>query len=236
MLTVEDFDLMPLASEMSQWNTANSAAQQHQLAIIFIEQVKLCRIISKILQAAFSEDLVGHIGAFFRKGEFEGLSQRNQVDSRELALCEQELRKWREEVPGEVLYTPPAPSSAKADHALLVHQAMLSLLYFTALLSVHRPSAAAHTNCGKIRQAALQSNIIFMDLYKLDIMRLMPATAISCLLPVAISHVHDIRSMDHRIQREGQRQLEECKQVLRELSDAHVAAEWGVNFLTFIEA
>jgi hypothetical protein len=72
-----------------------------------------------------------------------------------------------------------------------------------------------------------------MDLYQGDLVRHLPATGISCLIPVSISHVNDLNCADALIRREGAQRLEECKQVLRELADTHIVAEWAINFLSF---
>jgi hypothetical protein len=239
MLSMDDFEIQEPESKETKWTVATSAAQQRQLAHICIEMAKLCRIISRILKAAYSEDTVGHIGTFFVNQEFNDKAKATtackRVDTQKLSLCEEELRKWKDEVPEEVLHAHPTPSPTDpADQAPYLHRALLSLLYFTALLSLHRPLASSKKNCSKIRYAAAQGNEIVMDLYRADLMRLIPAAALSCLIPISISHVHDMRSPEETIRREGQRQLEECKQVLRELSDAHIAAEWAINFLSFV--
>jgi hypothetical protein len=84
-----------------------------------------------------------------------------------------------------------------------------------------------------IRYAAAQVNRVVMDLYQADLVRHLHATGISCLIPVSISHINDLNCGDASIRREGAQRLEECKQVLRELADTHIVAEWAINFLSF---
>lgn len=241
MLSLDDFEIQEPDPEAIRLSIARSTAQQRHMALLCIEQAKLCRIICKILKTAYSEDPVGHIGTFFTNEEFHEkravVSTRIKLDDHKLSICEEELTRWREEVPSEVMQAHPTPSPTDpVDQAPYLHRALLSLLYFAALLSLHRSRASHGENCSKIRYAAAQSNEVVMDLYRADLMRLIPATAISCLIPVAISHLHDMRSPEVTLRREAQRRLEECKQVLRELSDAHIAAEWAINFLSFVES
>src|ERR1700733_13597921 len=87
-----------------------------------------------------------------------------------------------------------------------------------------------------VREAAAQVNSIVMDIYQADLTKYLPATGISCLFPVSISHIFDMESGDPMVRREGRHRLEECKQALRELADAHIAAEWAVNLLTYVES
>ncbi|KAK5336505.1 hypothetical protein LTR98_007835 [Exophiala xenobiotica] len=242
-LTLEDFEYDEFRlSDLSDMGGHNSK-NQRQLAGICIETAGICRIIGRVLQAAYNETELGNIDSLY----FNSVSKkgRSTIEPQKLRDIQEDIRRWLENVPTEALHVGPIPaSSSKHEQALLVHRAMLSMLYHTGLIMLHRQRSCVHEASllpereprTIVREAAAQVNKIVMDLYKADLMKDLPATGISCLFPVSISHVLDIRSNDPVLSRGGRRRLEECKQALRELADAHIAAEWAVNFLTYVQS
>lgn len=131
-------------------------------------------------------------------------------------------------------FSPISVLSSRHEQAPLVHRALLSLLYYTGLIMIHRqrdPSSPAEESPRSlVREAASQVNKIIIDMYAVDLMKDMPPTVISLLFPTSMSHILDIKSRDALIRQNGAQKLEECKQALRELVDGHFAAEWAVNF------
>jgi len=256
MLGIDDFDICEPTSPRPQWLVRKDVETQKQLATICIGMAKVCCIMSRILQVAYDENPIGQIGTLYSNQELNATEKmptpkKTQMEIHRLRLCEAELRKWKEETPADVLHQSPTPSvSLLHEQALLIQRAMLSMLYYAAILSLHKPSilvnSSTHTleqntSSGSqdasrrmIRYASALTNKIVMDLYQADLMRLLPSTGISCLIPVSISHVFDMRSSNENTRREGIQRLEECKQALGELADAHIAAEWAINFLTFV--
>ena len=256
MLRMDDFDIRKPVSQETQWAVPKNAKTQEQLATICIGMVKICCIMSRILQVAYDENPVGQIGTLYSDQELNASESmptpnKTQMDIHRLRLCEEELRKWKEEMPADALHQSPTPSvSLPHEQALLLQRAMLSMLYYAAALTLYKPriliSSAIHImeqntiSSGQdvsrrmIRHASASVNTIVMDLYKADLMRFLPATGISCLIPVSISHAFDMKSSDENTRREGFQRLEECKQALGELADAHIAAQWAVNFLDFV--
>lgn len=256
MLTLADFEIYEPASPETQWAVPKDVGTQKQLASICIGMAKICYVLGKVLQVAYDENSAGHIGTLYSNQDLDAADtmpapNKTHMEIQRLRSCEEELRKWKEEMPEDALHQSPIPNfSLLHEQACLLQRAMLSMLYYTAILSLHKPrilmSSSVHVmeqiavsngpyaSRRMIRYASTMTNKIVMDLYQADLMRLLPATGISCLIPVSISHVLDMRSFDENTRREGFQRLEECKQALRELADAHIAAQWAVNFLTFV--
>lgn len=250
-LTLDDFEFIESRSTNVRMIGAQDLTVQKQLATLCVQMVGICRIIGRVLQSAYAETSMGNIDTLF----FNSLpkSGRTVVDPQKLKKIEEDFRQWKNNVPPGVLHASPTPSpSMEHEQAPLLHRAMLSMLYHTGLIMLHRQRASPSTEemldeqsaslapeeapRAIVRRAAAQVNSIVMDIYQADLMKYLPATGISCLFPVSISHVFDMKTDDPILRREGRHRLEECKQALRELADAHIAAEWAVNFLTYVES
>lgn len=216
---------------------SQSLPLQKQMAAICIHTAAICRIITRVLLAAYHETSTGNIDIlYFDSTPDQG---RSYVDPITLKAIEEAFQAWKTNLPSDVGHASPvfAPSACH-QQALYVHRALLSILYHVGLIMIHRqrdsslpPNENPRT---LVREAARRVNKIIMDMYAVDLMKDLPPTVISCLFPVSISHILDMRSKDPVLRREGTQRLEECKQALRELADGHLSAEWAVNFLTFV--
>ncbi|KIW88086.1 uncharacterized protein Z519_11196 [Cladophialophora bantiana CBS 173.52] len=207
------------------------------------------KIITRVLLKAYHETSTGNIDILY----FNSFPKhrRTHIEPRELREIEDDFRGWLENAPSEVLHVGPMPSRSDADErALFVHRALLSILYHTGFVLIHRqrslPSGGPdERNAARqiegapraiVRKAAIQVNKIIMDAYAADVMKEMPPNVISCLFPISISHITHMKSDDPMLRYEGRQRLEECRQALRELVDGHLAAEWAVNFLNYVES
>lgn len=249
--------MAPLTLDDTQGSDSASLAHQNRpsqaqvkLASIWIASTKLCRILSTIVDLFYAENPIGHIGVLYPKQdnvrEAKSLRSPPIEDFQKLETCEQELQRWRDQVPDDLLHQSPIPVvTSSAEEAVVIHRAFLAMLYRVAQFCLHRPRALAdrmglgaghdqmQASQKSMRTAAEDLNKIIMDLYQVDLMRRVPGTVISCILTVSWSHVFDLQSPSDGIRREGARRFEECKLALRELVDANVAAEWAIAFLTF---
>lgn len=241
-----DFTVAPLTLE----DINSSDPTQAKLASICIALMNLCRILSTIVDLLYAENPIGHNGILYPKQDNNhdaGSAQNLPVGGLEkLEMCEQDLQRWRNQVPDDLLHQSPVPViTSSAEETLVLHRALLAMLYLVAKFCLHRPRALAdHSGLGagqdqrrasqiSMRAAAESLNKIVMDLYMVDLMRRLPCTSISCILTISWSHVYDLQSPNEEVRKEGARRFEECRLALRELVDTNVAAEWAVGFLTF---
>lgn len=255
-LTPDDFDFHVPQNSGAGLAAIQDTEKQHQLASTCIAMASICLIIGRIFTTAYTESASGHIAILYSTRGAESpqnaleYRQAAQVDIASFDILEEQLRQWKFETPKEALHLSPTPSpSLKHEQAPLLHRALVSMLYFTALTVLHRaratlenPPVRLESPNGQdhprhiVRAAAYEVNKIVMDLYQADLMRYIPATGISCLVSISRSHICDMRSTNPTIRREGRQRLEECKQALRELTDAHIAAEWAVNLFTYVDS
>lgn len=238
-LTLDDFDWHEQREDTRTGIGKQSVHVQKQLATVCIQTAAICRIITRVLMAAYSVTSTGDIDIlYFNSTPEQG---RLLIEPPILRHIEEEFRTWYANIPSDVAHCSLMSAlSLRHEQAPLVHRALLSILYYTGLIMIHRqrdPSSAAEENPrGLVREAASQVNKIIMDMYAVDLMKDMPPTVISLLFPTSMSHILDMKSRDALIRRNGAQKLEECKQALRELVDGHFAAEWAVNFLNYVES
>lgn len=243
-----DFVVAPLTLHDFEWHEYSEGARrgigkqsmdvQKQLAAICIQTTAICRIITRVLLAAYNETSTGDIDIlYFNSTPDQG---RLHIEPKKLRNIEAEFGAWKTGLPPDVVFTSPGSRPClRHEQAPLVHRALLSILYHTGLIMIHRQRNAGsfpdETPRDLVRSAARQVNKIAMDMYAVDLMKDLPPTVISLLFPASLSHILDMKSRDRFLRREGVQRLEECKQALRELTDGHLAAEWAVNLLKYVE-
>lgn len=237
-LTLLDFEgpIEGRADHTSSW--AQKSIAPKQLATICSQTAALCRIITRVLLAAYHETSTGNIGILYNTSTPEG--GKSNVEPTKLQRIDEEFRAWQSNVQSEILHlgTLTSPPS-RTEQAVLVHRALLSILYHSGFIMLHRQrdsTPPSHVSPRElVRDASRQVNKIIMDMYVTDLMKDMPPTVISLLFPVSMSHILDTKHPDPKVRDKGRQKLEECKQALRELCDGQLAAEWAVNFLVKLQ-
>ncbi|KIW29429.1 uncharacterized protein PV07_05244 [Cladophialophora immunda] len=224
-----------------------SEAQHHVLARLTIEFVKLNRIFARILGVACPENAAGRTAVLYSAQQMEGsnnVSSRRQLNIQDLNACEEELARWRQQVPQDLWHAAPLPfSPTEWRKAELCHCGMLWMMYHVAMMIIHRPqmlpsesappspSGTSERNRKRasraiVRHAAQEITSIAMDFYRVDLLTSMSATVVSCLMPVSIHHAFDMFSEDATIRAGASRQLDECRAMLYTLSEQQFAPAW----------
>ena len=200
MLEIEDFDL---TSESWEDGDTVSISRQRASAQLCIAFLKLICIFGKIFRAAYPEGLAGKTAILFSSQQIEGTDQTSckidQPTVDRLRTYERDLQSWRrDQVPQELWHTGPLPFKiAESERADLAHRGLLSALYHTSLLVLHRPmvslSNQATTTASSeligdqarnaVRTAAREITKIAMDFFVADLVDALSATVISCLIP-----------------------------------------------------
>lgn len=235
-LTLEDFGYDAYPGTTFEGRGVRRLDSQQE-ADINIQTVRICRLITQALLTVYQETTTGNLDIIFTNS----ISQHepSRPKSHEIQEISTSLKRLLE----DLHFHPDGHTIRPEDeHALQVHQALLAILCHYGQLLLHRERQPTERNAQeqlesrtKVRIAATHVNKILMDVYSADLTKNMPPTVVSCLIPVSISHMVDLKSDDPVHRRESRRHLEECKQVLRELADGHPAAEWAVSFLTYVE-
>ncbi|KAI9762300.1 MAG: hypothetical protein M4579_000448 [Chaenotheca gracillima] len=255
MLTLADFQLEALPSEVScisyDCSVARNIEHQRQLAVMCIEKAKLSLCISRVLSVQYSV-LNNNQGALTPEGHTQTtmmlLPKKSEAETHEVEKCDLELVNWVQDLPEFARYrTPESADLPAGDDVLTVHRALLHMVYFTTLSALHRPqvlpsapsawstrdkgSAMQELSRRQVRAAAAEITSTAQDLHDLDLVRYLPTTGTTVLLPAVIVHLLDVKSPDEETRNTSLQGFYQCMQVMQRLRETYAAADFAMQFL-----
>ncbi|KAH8149826.1 uncharacterized protein LAJ45_05978 [Morchella importuna] len=260
MLTLDDFSIdMALEGEEGEdsvfWSyeqreqREKEARRQRELAIMCIEKAKLCVCISQVLSAQYSV-LNTNQGSLAADGSTRTtmmlLPKKLDPECCQVARCDSELAKWIRELPEEARYSPNRASD-NMDDVLTLHRNLLHMVYCTTVSALHRPQVLpsapapwpAKNNAAelqevsrrKVRQAASEITRMAEELIELDLVKYLPTTGVTVMLPAVIIHLLDIKSSNALTRELSLEGFGLCMQVMQGLRQSYSAADYATHFL-----
>ncbi|KAL2824794.1 fungal-specific transcription factor domain-containing protein [Aspergillus cavernicola] len=241
MLRLEDFDLEsyhPAVIEQFHCRQLEDISHQKRLATMFIEKAKLCQCIGRVLFAQYTPS----------QYQF-GLTNRTTINlvprhasESELARCSQRLESWLSALPKDAQFIPASKTNFNdGEDVLLLHGAMIRMLYHATVSALHRPWAHSSTNDQtksrlelatvartKMQDAAIGITQIVQGLNQLDLTRYLPQSGVTVILPAAVAHLANSSSNDPTLRRNSISNFQRCIQVLQGLKDIYPAADMEV--------
>lgn len=253
MLTLDDFEIMPLDPENKtispDCKMIRDVTMQKDLAMLCIAKAKLCLCISHVLSAQYSVLVrdqgmaMGHEGNT-RSSVMLFPKKLDQLD--EVKICDSELEDWLRSLPAPCLYHPPtADEMSRGARTVVVQRALLHMCYFATLSALHRPQvlpsaeSASMQRCRepqdlsrkKVREASREITLISQSIHALGLTAYLPTTGVTVLLPAIIIHLLDIKSFSDATREEALQGFCQCMQVLDCLRDNYAAADFATQFL-----
>ena len=222
---------------------------QKQLNIMCIESAKLCICMSHVLSVQYSV-LNNNHGVVSEQGSTKTtvhlVAKRLDPEQNEVQTCNNELERWKSELAEEAQYVVPSWSDVDAGNdAIVLNRSLLHMIYFATLSALHRPQVLPSTSLPPrqqqteqldhsrkaVRLAASEITSIAHRLYDLDMVRYLPTTGITVLLPAIIIHLLDIKAPDEVTRRTSLRGFCQCMQIMSKLRDIYAAADYSTAFL-----
>ncbi|KAK4986231.1 hypothetical protein LTR50_005460 [Elasticomyces elasticus] len=246
MLQLADFELDILPSVPSyvsaDCKVVGDVEKQRQLALMCIENAKLCLRIGYILSV--------HHEVTSSKGSIRTAAMlfANQVEpgnDHEKASAEA-LKEWHDGLPDEARYvTPTLHDVDVGDSCLVVNRAFLHLAYYTALSALHQPQLLPSTRVSSraprpdamcvsrnvVQLAATSITTIAGTLQSLGLVRYLPSPTITVLLPAIVFHLLDTLAPERYIRPTSLQDFGKCMQVMGELREMYAAADYSTAFL-----
>lgn len=253
MLEVSDFETAVLPPGPScippECRVLRDQDMQRQLAVMCIEKTKLCICVSHVLSVQYSV-LNNNHGVTNEEGNTRttGFLVAKSADSAtsEVQTCDKRIQEWAEELPEEAKYvTPTWQDMDNGSESLVLNRSLLHMVYHATLSALHRPQVLpsasiqprqTHSDLLEhsrktVRTAATEITSIAFALFNLDMVRFLPTTGITVLLPAIIIHLLDIKASDEATRRTSLQGFCQCMQIMSKLRDIYAAADYSTAFL-----
>ncbi|UPX11112.1 uncharacterized protein EKO05_0001735 [Ascochyta rabiei] len=250
MLTLDDFEIAPIPDSVTcvpaDCRVARDVDVQRQLAIMCIEKARLCLCISHVLSKQYCV-LNNNQGLQNDRTTMMLLPKKLDPATSEVKTCDEELQKWVNEMPEDARYTDKPSGEAAIDLA----RSLLHMVFFTTLSALHRPQVLPSSQGGpasapakggvepdildasrrNVRRAASAITSIAQRLDTSGLVKYLPTTGVTVLLPAIIIHLLDIKAPEEETRRSSLRGFCQCMAVMGKLRDLYAAADYSVAFL-----
>ncbi|KAL4869700.1 hypothetical protein BDV12DRAFT_167506 [Aspergillus spectabilis] len=241
MLRLDDFDFEPYhpaVIDQFQCRQLEDVSHQKRLATMFIEKAKLCQCIGRVLFAQYTPSQY-QFGTTNRTTI--NLVPRHASES-ELARCSQRLESWLSALPRDAQFIPASKTNFNdGEDVLLLHGAMIRMLYHATVSALHRPWAygptkdqtksrieLANAARTKMQDAAIGITHIIQGLNQLNLTRYLPQSGVTVILPAAVAHLANSMSNDPTLRENSISNFQRCIQVLQGLKEIYPAADMEV--------
>lgn len=253
MLTIDDFEFASLSSQSScippSCKIMQDTSMQKELAIMCIEKAKLCICISHVLSTQYSV-LHNNHGVQSHEGTTRTtmmlVARKDDPEKCSVKACDEELKQWKASIAPEAKYKPSSLFDLTAGKGTVaLHRSLLHMIYLATLSALHRPqvlpstaapsrkmaSEVLDTSRRTVRFAANRLTAVAQNLNELDLIRCLPTSGITVLLPAIIIHLLDIKAPDETTRRASLQGFCQCMQILNKLRDIYAAADYSTAFL-----
>ncbi|CAI6246693.1 unnamed protein product [Periconia digitata] len=250
MLTLDDFELAPISDAIScvpaDCRVARNVDLQRQLAIMCIEKARLCLCISHVLSKQYCV-LNNNHGLQNDRTTMMLLPKKLDAEASGVKDCDEVLQSWVSGLPSEAKYS----ENYSGESSLDVNRALLHMVFFTTLSALHRPQVLPSSQGGpasmpakvkiasevlevsrrNVRRAASAITSIAQRLDSLDLVKYLPTTGVTVLLPAIIIHLLDIKAPEEDTRRASLRGFCQCMVVMGKMRDLYAAADYSTAFL-----
>lgn len=236
-----DFDLKPFsmaATEMLGCGYMRDVSYQRRLATMFIEKVKLCQCLGRVLFAQYTPSNC----SFGATQQTTITLVPRQASDAELERCSARLDSWLSALPKEATFMPHPPRQrhelGDGENVLLLHSSMLRMIYHATCTALYRPRAASLLSASKsatkmlttarqkMRDAASDTVDIVHGLNRLGLTKFLPSSSLTVVTPAAVVHLTNLTSTNPHVRDESAWNFRQCIDVLNDLKDIYPAADY----------
>lgn len=246
-LTVEDFDIGLIPTYTGRI-TAESRYSidlgvQARLAYMCVIKAKICVAMGHVLATQYHEH---------RRPAMHGQTMASDNIASRLVLKglredSLELKRQERELDDcfQMMAIDPSPNRTVDEPAQLrVHRALLHMIYYTALSTFHRPQAlkppldtqrcdswSTAKSREAVQTAAERITCLATELDDQDLVKYLPLTGITVLLPALATHLLNTNSENLPTRIEAMQEFSRCLGVLNKFKETYVAAEYTGRIL-----
>lgn len=247
-LEISDFETDALSPEVIRMlggcPSVRDTSKRVTLAKMCISLTKLCVCITQVLAVQYST--LGHKIGTTQETTMRLVPKKCAAEPSDVIRCDAQLGQWYEDLPANLHYFGPdfrVQKPTNDGEVINLHRALLSGIYLTAISALHRPQILPSTpnvviapelremSRRKVREAANNITDMYKELYAHDLIRYLPNTGVTCLLPAIIIHLLDIKSTDSETRQSSIRKFQFCMQALQRLREMYASADFAFSFL-----
>ncbi|KEF59509.1 uncharacterized protein A1O9_04353 [Exophiala aquamarina CBS 119918] len=208
ILASEDFDTQYFCSLLRRYNARLPTLQVAIVNTMFIHLIRLCITFGRVLNRLYSPK--GHRRWAYVEPKIVFVPKTSDAVVGDVMILDQELCQWNEQCCSTLRQLVDTNSEQECS-IVLVHQALLNLLYQSIRSMVHRPqvchacpeeSAARLLQAfaqQRLREAAQESTVTAKRLMLEDLLELLPPIGITTLLFAGMQHMNDMCSRDESV-------------------------------------
>lgn len=248
MLEVDDFETAAMPLELSRMlggcPVVKDESKRITLARMCVSLCKLCQTVSPIfdLQYTLSAAKLG----LTQETTLRLGPKTTASEAADVRRLDDTLNQWYEEQEDDLHYFAPGTqdrTNTNDGEVISLHRALLTGVYLTLTSALHRPQILPtipstfippelqELSRRKMRGAADDITEIYKDLYASDMIRYLPNTGVSVLLPAIIVHMLDLKSSDATVKQASARKFQFCMQALQRLREMYASADFAFSFL-----
>ncbi|KAK5726096.1 hypothetical protein LTR15_004288 [Elasticomyces elasticus] len=248
MLGLDDFEQGMLSNRYS--SVLHEYAREDvrtTLAQLCIQKVRLCVSIGHILTTHYT--VLGNTASQAPEVTMMMMPKKKGSDANEhdhFLQCEEELDLWYHNLPQICSYGSLPAGVALGQHGfeiLLVHQAVLKMLYSTTSGALHRPQILPQApiqpmarelqqlSARRVREAAVSIAEMAESLHSRNLVRFLPPIGVAVLMPSALISLLDMRSHGPGVHSVYFQRFLQCMRVLHKLRDIYPSADPTYFFL-----
>ena len=249
MPELADFETTAMPLELSKMlggcPSVKDASKRITLANMCIALTKLCQCVTEVLGIQYS--LMAAKLGLVHETTVRLVPKKSAADPSDVIRCDRKLEDWYKSQDEELHYFVPGTAQERTNsndgEVISVHRGLLSGVYLTALSALHRPQIMPtiptlviapelqELSRRKVHEAADDITEIYKDLYACDMIRYLPNTGVSVILPALIIHMLDLKSNDTSVRQAAARKFQFCMQALQRLREMYASADFAFSFL-----
>jgi Fungal specific transcription factor domain/Fungal Zn(2)-Cys(6) binuclear cluster domain len=248
MLELEDFETAAMPQELSRMLGGCPAVKDSDkritLAKMCIALAKLCACVTTVLDVQYS--LMAAKLGLTKETTVRLVPKKTAADPSDVIRCDRQLEDWHSGQAAETHFFAPGTqerTNTNDGEVISLHRSVITGVYLTAMSALHRPQMMPtmpsvvvapelqELSRRKVREAANDITEMYKDLYACDMIRYLPNTGVSCILPALILHMVDLKSSDASIRQAASRKFQFCMQSLQRLREMYASADFAFSFL-----
>ncbi|KAJ3456002.1 hypothetical protein MRS44_017484 [Fusarium solani] len=238
----EDNNILPLECTL-----VRDITMQQELAALCIAKVQLGICIGHMLNSLYSVNMRGKVHPENTTNSTWMLFPNKKLDNMESFLSiDLELVAWADALPPCCRYTPLMPLDVKdGNSAIAVHRTVLHMVYYTTVLTLHRPQLLPPSPIHvlttprivqdisrlRVRDATIYITHMASELHHLRLDRFLPITGVTVILPTMMIQLLAMRNHAPEARDLAARGFQQCMCVMETLREIYVAADDIVGLL-----